>query len=239
LGRKRREHRDTSKVYRTRFLLNRRRGRLTPEEVAELHKWRKQVPVLDTAYSLKEGFLNVWLAEDRAQAEEMYNRWEARAEEEMPKAFRVLRTSVRRWREEIFNYFDYGRATNACTEALNNTVKTLQRLGRGYKFPVIRAKLLHGPDIVGVKVATRRSGRPRARRAERPVNPDANSERLRVAYEEQLEYGLPPSGAWIERFGDFRRWLGARPMITPAPAGKGTVPTRKAPLPLFPNRRAA
>lgn len=240
-GKRRQQRRDLNRVHRTRFLLNRRRGKLTSEEMAELHKWRKQVPVLDVAYRLKEGFLNIWLVEDRARAEEMYDSWEAQAAEAMPKAFSVIRTSVRRWREEIFNYFDYGRATNACTEARNNAVKTLQRLGRGYKFPVIRAKLLYGYEVLGIAAVGRRPSRPRARRAGRIVSPDSNSERLRAAHEERLRYGIPPSvpgGAWMERFGHFRHRL-APPQTegSTAPAGKGTV--FLAQLPLFANRKAA
>jgi transposase len=192
------------KVARTRFLLNRRRGRLTEREVEELLKWRKEVPVLDTAYKLKEGFLNVWLSPDRAHAEAMYDRWELRAQKLLPKAFRKLRASMRKLRWEIFNYFDTGRATNACTEARNNVVKTLQRAGRGYDFHVLRAKLLYGPEETGQGITARRPRKPKARRAPRPANPRANGERLRLAYEKRQGAGLPhrpvPNAEWLRRF---------------------------------------
>jgi transposase len=45
------------------------------------------------------------------------------------------------WRHEIFNYFDQ-RLTNAATESLNGLAKIMNRLGRGYSFDVLRARLL-------------------------------------------------------------------------------------------------
>ena len=45
------------------------------------------------------------------------------------------------WRHEIFNYFDH-RITNAATESLNGLAKIMNRLGRGYSFDVLRARLL-------------------------------------------------------------------------------------------------
>jgi transposase len=46
--------------------------------------------------------------------------------------------------EEIFAYFSYDGATNAYTEALNGLVKLVNKVGRGYSFDAIRAKLLYG-----------------------------------------------------------------------------------------------
>ncbi len=60
------------KVRRTRFLLTRRRGRLSAEEAEELKKWRQEFPVLNTAYKLKECFLNIWQSETREDAERRY-----------------------------------------------------------------------------------------------------------------------------------------------------------------------
>jgi hypothetical protein len=47
------------------------------------------------------------------------------------------------WRPEIFAYFDH-KATNAYTESLNGLVKHTNRMGRGYSFEVIRARILFG-----------------------------------------------------------------------------------------------
>jgi hypothetical protein len=45
------------------------------------------------------------------------------------------------WKEHIFAYFNV-RYTNAATEALNGIAKLKHRMGRGYSFEVIRAKVL-------------------------------------------------------------------------------------------------
>ena len=50
--------------------------------------------------------------------------------------------TVENWRTEIFNYFDF-RFTNAITESLNKVSKEISAQGRGYKFDVLRAKLLY------------------------------------------------------------------------------------------------
>lgn len=48
------------------------------------------------------------------------------------------------WKKEIFNYFDYGRYSNAVTETLNGIIKKVNRAGNGYQFEVLRAKMLYG-----------------------------------------------------------------------------------------------
>ena len=50
-------------------------------------------------------------------------------------------------RGEILAYFDC-RAINAYTESLNNLIRTTNRVGRGYSFEALRAKVLlsEGPE---------------------------------------------------------------------------------------------
>jgi transposase len=55
------------------------------------------------------------------------------------------------WETEISAYFD-NRITNAYTESLNNLIRTINRIGRGYSFDALRAKILLS------------EGRPRVRR---------------------------------------------------------------------------
>lgn len=196
-------------VARTRFLLNKRRGNLTHEEVEELLKWRQELPALNTAYKLKEGFLNVWLAENRRQAERRYDAWAGRVGKLMPRAFRKVRAAVRKLRTEIFNYFDHGGESNACTEARNNSVKTLQRIGRGYKFPMLRTKLLYSDTVTG-RVSVRRRRKGKARRTPRPVNPNSNVGRLMCAYETRLASvfkAAPVNIDWLRRFDHLKNDL--------------------------------
>ncbi|MFV0642957.1 MAG: transposase, partial [Sphingomonadaceae bacterium] len=45
------------------------------------------------------------------------------------------------WEPEITSYFDH-RITNAYTESLNNLIRITNRIGRGYSFEALRAKIL-------------------------------------------------------------------------------------------------
>jgi hypothetical protein len=52
------------------------------------------------------------------------------------------------WETEIFNYFDHP-ITNAYTEALNGLIR---RMGRGYSFEALRAKILFTEGVHKVKM---------------------------------------------------------------------------------------
>ena len=45
------------------------------------------------------------------------------------------------WQQEILAYFDHP-VTNAYTESLNSLIRATDRMGRGYSFAVLRAKML-------------------------------------------------------------------------------------------------
>ena len=67
------------------------------------------------------------------------------------------------WHEEIFSYFDLmpNPVTNAYTECLNGIIKNINRDGRGYKFDVLRAKILFSEGthkVVTPKFNRRTSG---------------------------------------------------------------------------------
>jgi transposase len=55
--------------------------------------------------------------------------------------FHELTRAMKNWRKEILNYFDYP-ITNAYTEGVNGAAKVMNRMGRGYSFEVIRARIL-------------------------------------------------------------------------------------------------
>jgi hypothetical protein len=68
--------------------------------------------------------------------------WVRDLPQELAPAFHELTTAMRNWENEIFAYFDYP-ITNAYTESLNNLMCLINRVGRGYSFSAIRAKLLY------------------------------------------------------------------------------------------------
>ncbi len=53
---------------------------------------------------------------------------------------------MKNWQTEIFNFFDHP-ITNAYTESLNNLIRVMNRLGRGYSFEALRAKILFTEGI--------------------------------------------------------------------------------------------
>ena len=83
----------------------------------------------------------------KAEALELYDTWKACLDPFTADAFSDLIRAVDNWRPEIFNYFDTP-VTNAITEALNGMAKIANRLGRGYSFEAIRAKMLFGPSKI-------------------------------------------------------------------------------------------
>jgi transposase len=74
---------------------------------------------------------------------------------------------MKNWRKEILNYFDHP-ITNVYTEAVNGVVKVENRMGRGYSFEVIRARILFSDKapsarLLRAKVAIQPKARKMAR----------------------------------------------------------------------------
>ena len=124
-----------------RFILLRRRSDLTESQVLILETWIGNFPTLHAAYWLKEDLCNLWNAVSRESAIDHYQAWQKRLTPELEAAFHPLLTAMENWQHEILAYFDH-RYTNGPTESLNGLVKLAQRMGRGYSFEVIRAKVL-------------------------------------------------------------------------------------------------
>ncbi len=68
----------------------------------------------------------------------------------MREAFEPILTVIGNWRTEIFNYFD-NPITNAYTESLNNLIRVMNRLRRGYSFDALRAKILFTEGVHAIK----------------------------------------------------------------------------------------
>lgn len=125
-----------------RFLLLKRQHTLKPQEMDRLLAWFKQFPLLAEAHALKEGYLSIWDNTNRSAAEADYQIWLGNLSLELEPKFKQLTTATRNWHEEIFAYFDKP-ITNAYTESANNLAKGMNRMGRGYSFEVIRARMLY------------------------------------------------------------------------------------------------
>lgn len=127
-----------------RYLLLRRRADLPPHKFMLLETWLDVFPDLKAAYELKEDFYDIWdTAPDSPTALLRYRKWLAEAiARKVAWAFSDLTTALANWEAEAFAYFDHP-VTNAATEALNGVARVVNRMGRGYSFRAIRAKMLY------------------------------------------------------------------------------------------------
>jgi transposase len=124
-----------------RFLLLKREHELTAQERFLVDSWSKTHPELGEAYRLKEAFFGIYDAEDKHDAVDRYGRWAASIPQPLKAAFSPITTAWRSWHDPILNYFDHP-ITNAYTESLNSLIRVMNRLGRGYSFEALRAKIL-------------------------------------------------------------------------------------------------
>lgn len=125
-----------------RFLLLKRQHDLPNEAMQRLLAWFQQFPLLGEAHALKEGFLSIWDHHTRESAEHALRTWMGNISPDLRADFRELTTALTNWHDEIFAYFE-NPITNAYTESANSLAKSMNRMGRGYSFEVIRARMLY------------------------------------------------------------------------------------------------
>lgn len=131
-----------------RFLLLKQKRDLTVKDELVLETWTENFPALGKAYTMKEAFYDIWDASSKDEAHTRYMRWQEAITPDIADTFLSIALTVENWGDEIFNYFDYnGTITNAFTEAKNGALKVTNRVGRGYSFSVIRAKVLFAEQI--------------------------------------------------------------------------------------------
>ena len=100
-----------------------------------------ELPHLESRSHLQGALFEIWQADTRDQAQVLYLTWQRNLPNELSPAFHPLLTAMENWHTEIMAYFDH-RMTNGPIEALNGLLKLAQRMGRGYSFEAIRAKVL-------------------------------------------------------------------------------------------------
>jgi transposase len=127
-----------------RYALLKRPDKLNTHE--QLALWHcLTYPLLKQAYELKESFYDIFdNSPDRHVAKQEYDVWLKRLTPETQRYFEPLTKAMENWSEEIFSHFGLmpNPVTNAYTEALNGIIKLINKTGRGYKFNVLRAKIL-------------------------------------------------------------------------------------------------
>lgn len=146
------------KMKNERFVLVKRKASLSPEEVVKTKKWFSLFPELGLAYDAKEAFYDIYEYGSRATAEDAASKWASSLPTEVGKDFRDLTTALGNWHREIFNYYE-NPVTNAYTESLNGLARVVNRMGRGYSFEVLRARLLYEQKALKTGPALRKKPR--------------------------------------------------------------------------------
>jgi transposase len=175
-----------------RFVLLKREHALNDKEHLKLSGWIKNYAELGTAYRLKEDFYKIYDAESPDEAQGRYLEWKSRVTPEVAAAFSDLIRAWDNWKDWILGYFEHP-VTNAYTESLNNLIRCVDRIGRGYSFEALRAKILFAEGALKYT-----SSKPKFERQKKPepaietfmdmvCTPTHSLER--VGY---VGYGLPP-----------------------------------------------
>jgi len=124
-----------------RFVLLKREHDITDKESLLLSGWVKNYDDLGLAYRLKEDFFKIYDAQSPDEAQARYIEWKRRITPEIEPAFHDLVRAWDNWTPWILGYFEHP-ITNAYTESLNSLIRVMNRLGRGYSFEALRAKIL-------------------------------------------------------------------------------------------------
>jgi transposase len=133
-----------------RFILLKRESNLQGLDLITLESWTKNYPALGAAYRAKEDFFSIYDAMTVQEGITQFRDWEASLTPEIKDAFYPLTRAVNNWMPEIMAYFDHP-VTNAYTESLNNLIRVMNRLGRGYSFEALRAKILYTEGVCKIK----------------------------------------------------------------------------------------
>ena len=125
-----------------RFVLLKRERDLNDRERLLMDGWTANYPELGAAYKLKEGFYGIYEGAASPQAAlSAYEAWNKAVVPEVRDAYSDLIRAFTNWQPWILNYFDHP-VTNVYTESLNSLIRVMNRLGRGYSFEALRAKIL-------------------------------------------------------------------------------------------------
>lgn len=134
-------------LMRERFILLKRKHDLNEREAFLLDTWLGSLPDLKEAHELKEEFYWIWDTDDPEEGRDRYRLWRIHCMSSNSKdAYKDLVRAVDNWQDEIFNYFDK-KLTNAYTESINSIIRQVERMGRGYSFEALRAKILFNENL--------------------------------------------------------------------------------------------
>ncbi len=113
----------------------------TRKDLEDIEYIGSHYPELSMALTINEKFFSIHNASNREAGEKAFQDWKDAIPKDFRKYYEPVAGMVDRHHGDIFNYFDCP-VTNGCTEAMNDVMKAMNRLGRGYSFEILRASSL-------------------------------------------------------------------------------------------------
>lgn len=127
-----------------RWITLKRPKNLSSEEQEALVEVRRSFPAIAEAYDFKELFYRIYDDPNVDSAKRAFEAWENSLPVQGLDDFKRLAKTVHNHYDDIFMYWNSPvRITNAYTECLNGLTKLANRMGRGYSYEIIRAKVLY------------------------------------------------------------------------------------------------
>jgi transposase len=124
------------------LLLNTSKRERDMTQYLRTETWMDEFPVLRCGWELLQRFYAMWELPDETQARKYYAAWRASVPGEFEARLKLILDVFDKRPDDIFSYFNTP-ITNAYTESANAKIKQIQRLGHGYDFPALRAKVLY------------------------------------------------------------------------------------------------
>lgn len=181
-----------------RFVLLKRERNLNDQERLLMDGWTKNYPELGLTYRLKEDFYAIYEGAGNPEAAlRRYEAWYRSVAPEVRDAFADLIRTWTNWQPFILNYFEHP-VTNAYTESLNNLIRVMNRLGRGYSFEALRAKILFTEGIHKHKLSRPKFER---RREPGPVMGDMTTGRTFAWVGAEIPARRAPKSTKMEKAG--------------------------------------
>lgn len=131
------------------------RCELAADALELLDFWLSKSDYLRSFHKAKDGFGVIYDYKDRTDAEKAYADWVASIDPQVRVEFEPMIRAIEEFRRDIFNFFDF-EYTNGFTESVNRLVKDMNRLGRGYSWDTLRARMLHYEFIRDIEKKTYR-----------------------------------------------------------------------------------
>lgn len=139
---------EKKELFKVKDFIRSNRENIEPLKADQLDFVLEKYPRLKTAYWLKENLRLIYKCETKYDAFQAYYAWETSIPKDA-KEMKSIQRMINRIKQEVFAYFD-GKWTNAFTESFNNIIKRIVRLGNGYSYDVLRAKIIYGTEATKI-----------------------------------------------------------------------------------------